>query len=334
MRMNFGIYALGFLLLASGACDCTRAFAADVVVLVKPGVPAGGPDVFPTIQNAVDHAPEATDGGRVIIRITPGIYHERIWVPENRPRLTLLGLGAEPEDTVISSGHFAKEAGGTFFTETVEVNGEGFEADNLTFENTAGRVGQALAISVLSDKAIFKKCRFTGYQDTLFANWGRQYYTDSYISGAVDYIFGNATAVFNHVEIHSIAPGYVTAQSRLRPDEHTGFVIMNSRITTENLNGGTVSLGRPWRPYSRVVYLNTDMDGGIASQGFTLWRNGDKSDTMYYAEYGSHGAGATSGQRAPWVRELTQQQAKAFDPKRFLRGSDGWDAVSEAARLP
>jgi pectinesterase len=321
---------LAALLLATA----TGAHAADVKVVVKPGASPNGPEVFPTIQNAVDHAPEATNGGRVIIEITPGVYHERVWIPENRPRLTLLGLGTKPEDTVITGDKFAKEQGGTFFTETVEVNGEAFQADNITFENTAGRVGQALAISVLSDKAIFKHCRFTGYQDTLFANWGRQYYVDSYISGAVDYIFGNAAAVFDHVEVHSTAPGYVSAQSRLGPDEATGYVFRDSRITTELPDAGKVSLGRPWRPYSRVVYLNTEMDAGINPQGFTLWRHGDEPGTMFYAEYKSRGPGATTSARAPFVKQLTPAQAKSFEPSQFLRGADHWDPEGEAAKLP
>lgn len=307
------------------------AHAADVTVLVKPGVPANGTDVFPTIQNAVDHAPEATNGGRIFIRITPGVYHERVWIPQNRPRLTLLGLGSTPQETVITSDKFAKEQGGTFFTETVEVNGEAFQADNLSFENTAGKVGQALAISVLSDKAVFKHCRFTGYQDTLFANWGRQYFVDSFISGAVDYIFGNATAVFERDEIHSIAPGYITAQSRLHADEKTGYVVRNSRITTENLEGHGVSLGRPWRPYSRVVYIGTEMDGGVAPQGFQIWRKGDDPSTMFYAEFNSRGPGATTQARAPFVKQLTPKQAKAFETREFL---GGWDAEADAAKLP
>jgi pectinesterase len=328
------IYPHRLSLLVAALLLASMAHAADVTVLVKLGVASDGRTQFPTIQNAVDHAPLATGGGRVIIRITPGVYHERIWIPQNRPRLTLIGLGAKPEDTVITADKFAKEQGGTFFTETVEVNGEAFEADNITFENSAGRQGQALAISVLSDKAIFKHCRFLGYQDTLFANWGRQYYVDSYISGAVDYIFGNATAVFDHSEIHSIAPGYVTAQSRLAADESTGFVIRNSRITTENLEDRKVSLGRPWRPYARVVYLNTEMDAGIAPEGFTLWRRGDDPSTMFYGEYKSSGAGSSSSSRAPFVKQLTDAQAKRFAPRVFLRGSDHWNPEAEAARLP
>ena len=310
------------------------ACAADVTVLVRAGAPLNGPEVFPTVQNAVDHAPEASEGGRVVVRISPGVYHERVWIPQNRPRMTFLGLGQKPEDTVITAAKFAKDQGGTFFTETVEVNGEAFEADNLTFENTAGNVGQALAISVLSDRAVFKHCRFLGYQDTLFANWGRQYYADSYIAGAVDYIFGNAAAVFDRVEIHSTGPGYVTAQSRLRAEETTGYVIRDSRITTEGLRDAKVWLGRPWRPHSRVVFLDTEMDGGIDPRGFTLWRKDDDPATMVYAEFGSRGAGGASGQRAVFVKPLTMREAKVFETRAFLRGSDGWDAEAEAAKLP
>ena len=108
------------------------AHAADVIVLVKPGASLNGPSEFPTIQNAIDHAPQPADGGRVVLRITPGVYKERLWIPRNRPRMTLLGLGNDPSETVITSDHYAAISGGTFFTETVEINGDDFEADNVT----------------------------------------------------------------------------------------------------------------------------------------------------------------------------------------------------------
>jgi len=269
--------ALIMVLPAAVFCIVAPAYGSDVTVLVRPGAPLNGPDIYPTIQNAVDHAPEATNQGRVIIRITPGVYKERVWVPQNRPNLTLLGLGTHPEDTVITSDHAAKSSGGTFFTETVEISGNGFQADNITFANSAGNTGQALAISVLADRAIFKHCRFLGYQDTLFANYGRQYYTDSYIEGAVDFIFGNATAVFDHVMIHAIAASYITAQSRLSANEPTGFIIRNSSITTaiepsaakqEDGRKG-VSLGRPWRSYSRVIF-HLPMSESLERRGSAL----------------------------------------------------------------
>jgi pectinesterase len=323
------------------------AHASDVTVLVRPGATPNGPDVYPTIQNAIDHAPEPTAGGRVTIRITPGTYTERLWIPQNRPNLTLLGLGARPEDTVITSDHFAKTSGGTFFTETVEVNGTGFAADNVTFANSAGNVGQALAISVLADRAIFKRCRFLGYQDTLFANWGRQYYVDSYVEGAVDYVFGNATAVFERVQFHTVAPGYITAQSRLRADEPTGYVIRNSHLTFAPGAEGTamtdnaakksargVFLGRPWRPYSRVIFLNTEIDSGLDKAGWSDWNNGGVLATAFYAEDGSTGPGAAAADRTRFARRLTSAQRRTFDTRTFLGGTDRWNPEAEAAKLP
>ena len=106
-----------------------------------------------------------------------------------------------------------------------------FEADNITFENTAGNTGQAVAVANRGDRSIFKHCRFLGHQDTLFADYGRQYYVDSYIEGGVDYIFGNATAVFDRTTLNSNGPGFVTAQSRTAPTRPTGYVILNSKVT-------------------------------------------------------------------------------------------------------
>lgn len=327
-----------------GAVAC--AYAANVTVLVKPGVPMFHPgkkehgmEVFPTIQNALDHAPQPKDGGRVIIRITPGIYHERIWVAQNRPNVELLGLGKSSADTVITAGHFAKESGGTFFTETAEIAGNGFIADNLTFANSAGRVGQALAISVLADRAIFKHCRFLGYQDTLFANYGRQYYVDDYIQGAVDFIFGNATAVFDHDTIDSIGSGFITAQSRLRADSPTGYVIRDSTLTiapqvqTDQHRRHFVGLGRPWRPYARVIYLNTYMPPGILPQGWVKWNATDPAKTTFYAEYHCKGPGANQQERVPWEHKLTKAEVRSFQPDNFLRGNDDWNSVAEAAAL-
>ncbi|MEK6397000.1 MAG: pectinesterase family protein [Terriglobus sp.] len=322
------------------------AHAQNVTVLVRPGAKLNGPDVFPTIQNAIDHAPEPGPGGRVTIRITPGTYNERLWIPRNRPNLTLVGLGT-PEDTVITSDHFAKTSGGTFFTQTVEVLGDGFHAANLTFANSAGNVGQAVAVAVLADKAIFKHCRFLGYQDTLFANWGRQFYTDDYIEGAVDYVFGNATAVFNKTEFYTVAPGYITAQSRLSESEPTGYVIRDSHLTfapgadatamTDNAAHKTahgVFLGRPWRNYSRVLFINTQIDKGIDPAGWSDWNNGGILKTAFYAEINSTGPGASPTTRIPEARKLTPAQLKSFETRNILRGKDNWNPEQEATQLP
>src|SRR6202789_1625797 len=337
-------------------------FAADVHVRVQPGAPSPSPGkpgaddalVFPTIVNALDHHPFATPSangtpGRVFIEIVPGTYHERVIVTQNHNNITLIGLGKSPSDVVITNSLNAKTAGGTFFTQTVEINGTGFEADNITFENAAGNTGQAVAVADRADRSIFKHCRFLGHQDTLFADYGRQYYVDSYIEGGVDFIFGNATAVFDHDKLPATAPGYLTAQSRPSPDQTTGYVILNSKVTSaishdsppmEAATPGaesfasahnTIGLGRPWRPYSRVIYINTELPADLNPAGWNNWNNPANEKTAYYAE--SNGPGANPAARVPWSHQLAPSEAKQFLPATFLSGKDHWDPLAEATKL-
>ena len=311
--------------------------ARDVQVYVDPGAEPSktGSLRYPTIQMALDHAPEAEGDGRLVVHIAPGVYRERVWVSQLRPRTLLLGEGKDPSQVVITAAEYAKIAGGTFFTETVEINGEGFEADNITFENVAGPVGQAVAVAVNADRAVFKHCRFLGDQDTLLANAGRQLYLDSYIAGGVDFIFGNGTAVFEQSEIHIVRPGYLTAQSRTAPTQASGFVFDHARITAEDLGGKTFYLGRPWRMYSRVVYLHTAMPASLNPQGWAEWpANTPDPRTTFYAEFDSSGPGARTGARLPWSHQLTAGEAAAFAPDTFLAGEDHWDPMAEASRLP
>jgi len=308
--------------------------AQDVHVKVDPNGGGGitSTDNFATIQQALDHAPEAPHG-RIYISIVPGIYRERINVTQNRPRVTLLGLGKSPEDVVITASQNAKQAGGTFFTETAEINGDNFEADNLTFANEAGPTGQAVAAAVRSDRAIFKHCRFLGDQDTLFADYGRQYYVDSYIAGGTDFIFGNATAVFDHSELHEIRNGFLTAQSRTAPEQTTGYVITNSRVTGDGTS--TFHLGRPWRLYSRVIVSNTELPANLAPEGWSLWNSKDpQAPKAFYATYNNSGPGWRPAQLAPWSHQLTAKEASAFTPETFLSGGDHWNPIAEAAKLP
>ncbi len=311
------------------------AHAADIHVRVSPDVKTGTESTteYPTIQMAMDHHPEA-GSGRVFIHIAPGVYHERVIVTQNHPRITFIGMGNSPEDVVITNSLNAKQAGGTFFTETVEVNGEAFEADNLTFENTAGDTGQAVAIAIRSDRAVFKRCRFLGHQDTLFADHGRQYYVDSYIEGTVDFIFGNAAAVFDHTEIHELAPGYLTAQSRVTPDQPTGYVILSSKVTNGDLAGKQFYLGRPWRPYSRAIFINTELPADVNPEGWSKWSRTENDKTAFYAESGNTGPGSANTQRATWTHQLTPAQTKPYLPANFLRGADNWNPEAEAKKLP
>ena len=312
------------------------ACAQDVHVRVSPnstGTKASVDD-FPTIQMALDHAPEPGAGGRLYLEIAPGVYHERIMVTQNRPRTTFHGTGKKPDDVVITASENAKSAGGTFFSSTAVISSDGFEADNITFENGAGNTGQAVALSVRSDKAIFKHCRFLGDQDTLFADFGRQYYVDSYIQGGVDFIFGNAAAVFADDEIHIIRPGYLTAQSRTSLTQSSGYVFLHDLITAGDMGEKTFFLGRPWRPFSRVVFLSSELPASLSPQGWSPWTKDGNIDTAFYAERDDTGPGARPKDRLAGSRQLTAAEAAQFMPEHFLAGSDQWNAVTEAAKLP
>jgi pectinesterase len=327
--------------------------AQDVYVRVSPAVKTGieGKTEFPTIQMAMDHHPFAGIGpdgkpGRVYIEISPGVYHERVIITQNHQNITLMGMGKSPGDVVITNSLNAKQAGGTFFTETVEINGDGFEADNITFENTAGNTGQAVAVVDRADRSVFKRCRFLGHQDTLFADYGRQYYVDSYIEGGVDFIFGNATAVFDHDEIHSNGPGYLTAQSRTSPQQTTGYVITDSKVTrgvaqalasepkSAHHRQDTISLGRPWRPYARVIFMGTYLPADIIPGGWSAWGHTPGTPLAYYAEYNDLGPGANPGARVPWSHQLSAAQAAEYTPEKFLAGDDHWDPIAAANKLP
>jgi pectinesterase len=352
-------------LLAALLALALPAVAADVRVRVDPSARMAAPGnenlaTFPTIVNALDHHPFATpnpDGtpGRVFIEIVPGVYHERVIVTQNHNNITLIGLGKTPDEVVITNSLNARTAGGTFFTETVEINGTRFEADNITFENAAGNSGQAVAVADRGDRSIFKHCRFLGHQDTLFADYGRQYYVDSYIEGGVDYIFGNAAAVFDRTQLHSNGPGSITAQSRTSPTQPTGYVILDSLVTAsfdtpappEGAPGANstraahaaVGLGRPWRTYSRVIYINTALATPLIDPaGWNNWGQAANESTAYYAESGSTGPGASPSTRVPWSHQLTAAEAKQYLPQTFLAGPktgpDHWDPIAEAAKLP
>ena len=295
---------------------------AEIRVLVS----ATGHGDFRTIQQAIDHAPDEGENQRLIIAIEPGTYKERLVIPQDRQRVNLLGLGKDPGSTIITYDMSAAAAGGTFVSSTVDVEGAAFEASNLTVENSHGPGSQAVALAVHSDRAVLRNCRLTGWQDTLYAASGRQFYDHCYISGAVDFIFGNARAVFDHCEIHSAGPGYITAESRTSPDGLGGFVFSRSALTADEA-ARPVYLGRPWRPYARVVFLSTFMGPHIDPAGWRDWHPGETHslETAYYAEYNSTGPSGSSAHREPHTKFLTASQAEQFDTKHFLSSPDGWD---------
>ncbi len=299
---------------------CAAGPAAENIRVV---VASDGSGEFQTIQRAIDHAP-ASIAARLVLEIRPGVYRERVSVPQDRPRVTF--LGSDAPSTLITFNMSAAAAGGTFFSSTVNVQGAEFEAENITFENSYGIGSQAVALHIHSDRAVFRHCRFIGWQDTLYAALGRQYYADCFIEGHVDFIFGNASAVFDRCEIHSRGDGYIAAESRTTPDGTGGYVFWQCRLTGENTTRGAF-LGRPWRPFSRVIYLNCWMGDHIRPEGWNNWDNAENERTAWFAESGSTGPGANPDKRARWAHTLTARESAEFRPEVFLRGKDRWNPV-------
>jgi pectinesterase len=173
------------------------------------------------------------------------------------------------------------------------------------------------------DRVVFRNCRFLGWQDTVLLNRGRHYFENCYIAGHVDFIFGAATAFFERCHIHALKDGYLTAAST--PDNQPyGFVFSHCKITAESTNVKTY-LGRPWRAYSAVTFLNTEMSAAVRPEGWHNWNFPEREKTARYAEYGSTGPGANAAARVPWARRLTKSEVKNITPEKVLSGADGWN---------
>jgi len=321
-----GLILFGLLLrveTALGAGGPVNGVIADVIVA------ADGTGDFKTVQEAVDSIP-SDNAQPSIVYIKPGTYHEKLRITQ--PFVHLVGQDAER--TVLTFDDYARKKNpdgkelGTFGSLSVRVRAKGFAADNLTFENPSAprkTVGQAVALGVDSDRAVFRNCRFLANQDTLYANSGRQYYYKCLIRGDVDFIFGNATAVFDKCEIQSTGKGYLTAQSRTDEKQTTGYVLVDCKVTAaDGVPDGSVYLGRPWRPYARVVYLHCQFGPQIQPAGWLKWRPTDADMHAFYAEYASTGPGAAGDARVDWSKQLTQSEAEQFSKENFLKGDDGW----------
>jgi len=231
--------------------------------------------------------------------------------------------GDDSQNTVLTYRLSAQEAGNTRLAFSTFVSANDFRAENITFENSFGTGSQAVALLVDADRVVFENCRFLGWQDTLFINGGRQFFKDCYIEGHVDFIFGSAAAVFDNCHIHSKGQGYVTAQFRTSDNENTGFVFYRCKLTGTDTGGG-VYLGRPWRPFARVVFIESWLGSHIKGEGWDNWRDPGREKTAWFGEYNSKGPGANSNKRVSWSRQLTRTEAGKFNSAMFLAGSDKW----------
>jgi pectinesterase len=249
----------------------------------------------------------------------------------------LHGEPGELNNTVITGGLNVKTPapdGKTMSTRdssTVLVQAANFTAGNITFENTTTREDrvQALAMYVEADRAVFRRCRFLGWQDTLRADAARgsvarQYFEDCYIEGHVDFIYAAGTAVFNRCHIHVKADGYITAAST--PDSSPfGYVFLDCKVTAGPAVEKGFYLGRPWRPFAATAFLRCDLPAQVQPEGWHNWGKPENETTARYAEYKNTGSGAVLVARVKWAKQLTDDEAKAYTVENVLSGRDGWN---------
>lgn len=282
-----------------------------------------------TIQAAIDALPR--DGGTV--RIAPGTYREKLRIGGRGVRL--VGTGDRPQDVVIVGGDSAATTGSIYASTTVHVAGDDFRASNLTFANDweadpSHGSSQAAALAISGDRAVLDHVRVLGGQDTLYltgppGHLTRQVFRDCYIEGHVDFIFGNAVTLFDRCHIHGVDHHTVmyTAHSRNAPGEGGAFVFHRSRFTAGRAPGG-IYLGRPWRPYARVILTDSQVDAPFAPGGWREWKPGmtDNSASATYAEYRTHYTqGAPERSR---IRQLTAEEAAKWTPQALFKGDVEW----------
>ncbi|KAI7750970.1 hypothetical protein M8C21_003301 [Ambrosia artemisiifolia] len=292
---------------------------------------------FNTIMEAVNTAPKRS-AEPFIILIKAGIYKEYVTIPRGIENVVFLGEG--PTKTKITGNKNFVDGTATFHSATVAVNGDGFMAKGIGFENTAGpEKHQAVALRVSADMSIFHDCMMEGYQDTLYTHSYRQFYRQCTISGTIDFIFGNAAAVFQDCKVIVRKPlsyqsAMITAQGR--KDQHSvgGLVFDGCTITADpefmDENPMPKSfLGRPWKEFSRTVVMQSFIDKNIDPEGWGPWVGTFAQDTCYYAEFNNKGPGADPSQRVKWkgARQISQQEAAAFAPGTFIQG-DTWIKTS------
>ncbi|KAI7756299.1 hypothetical protein M8C21_012457 [Ambrosia artemisiifolia] len=265
---------------------------------------------YKTISEAILAVPKLRKGtSRFVILVKAGVYKENVDIKKTMHNLMLVGEGMG--STIVTSGKNNDDGSTTFRSATFGVSGAGFIARDMTFENTAGpSKHQAVAFRSGSDMSVMFGCAFKGYQDTLYVYSGRQFYRNCQVYGTQDFIFGNAAAVLQSCNIYVRKPmggqaNTITAQARSDPNQNTGIIIHNSVVTAaSDLRGslGSVKtfLGRPWKAYSRTVFMKCSLDSLINSAGWLPWSGGFALKTLYYGEYMNTGAGASTGGRVKW----------------------------------
>lgn len=297
---------------------CLGALASDRIVVAKDGT-----GHFQTVQQAIDAVPDNARS-ETVIYIKNGRYKEKITIPEPKGKIRMIGESVE--GVVLTYDDFASRkdgAGnniGTSGSASFFLFAPDFTAENITFENSAGPVGQAVAARITGDRATFINCRFLGFQDTLYTHGdsSRQYYSNCYIEGSVDFIFGAATAVFDSCTIYAKQQGYFTAASTPEGRPY-GYVFRNCLLKGDG-SKATFFLGRPWRPFAKTVFLFCHMDAVVKPEGWNNWGKKENEHTTLYAEYKNSGPGYLPDKRVGWASQLSDKEAANYTLSNIFNG--------------
>ena len=274
---------------------------------------------FLTIQDAINSAP-SFPYQRIIIFVKNGVYKEKVKVHSWNPKISL--IGESREGTIITYDDYFNKIGlgrnSTFYTYTMLVEGNDFFAKNLTIQNTSGEVGQAVALNVNADRVFFSNCSFIGNQDTLYTSGEgtKNYFNNCYIEGTTDFIFGDATVLFESCEIHSKKDSYVTAASTPQ-NTNFGYVFKDCKLTAVE-GVSQVYLGRPWRIYAKTVFMNCEMGGHIKPEGWENWSKPEAEKSAFYAEYNCKGPGFQPQKRVSWSHQLTKKESEEYTSEAIL----------------
>jgi pectin methylesterase-like acyl-CoA thioesterase len=281
-----------------------------------------GTGQYTTVQAAIDAVP-ANNTTRRTITIKAGTYREIVTIPSTKPYITLQGLGSSASQTVIVNNHSSAGGYGTSGSATVFVNGHDFAAGNLAMSNDYGEGSQAVAVNVNADRSVFSNVRFLGNQDTLLLNGYRSYYTNSYVEGTVDFIFGGGTGVFNATSIYErrSSGGPITAA---RTDAATAYGFLFYKCTITGATSNTTQLGRPWGPDAQVLYRESSLSATMATAQPWIDMSSNSWKNARFSEYKNTGSGAGTNGNRPQMSDST---AANYTPQKYLAGTDGWNPL-------
>ena len=294
----------------------------DTIVVARDGT-----GQFRTVDEAIEVCRAFMEYHKVIF-VKRGIYKEKLVVPQWLTNIEI--YGEDRDQTIITYDDHANiripgtdRKMGTFRTYTIKVQGSHITFKDITIENNAAKLGQAVALHTEGDCLTFINCRFLGNQDTIYTGnpGSRLYFQNCYIEGTTDFIFGPATAWFEQCHIFCKQKSYITAASTPQ-DQPYGYVF--NKCTIRAAEGvEKLYLGRPWRDYGYTLFMNCDLCKEIRPEGWHHWEE-HREKTARYMEYNNFGEGAATDKRVSWSRQLSKKEAATITLENVFNMSSNW----------